>query len=330
MRPRLLTCVLAALLMAGCAARQAERPPSEKELLTPPKFLLEWGRKGTNAGEFTSPIGIAIGPRDEVFIAEFNANRVQRFTSEGKFLGQFPVLKNPGGIAVDRHGRCYVSSMTQHRVAVHETDGKRITEWGGKKGAADNEFNQPGGMVIGPDGAVWVADQCNHRVLKLSPEGKLLAKFGRYGSAPGQFGGGGKAGSRFGGPHFLAFDRQGNLYTTEAAGGRIQLLDPTGKPLAAWGDNSEGPGGFGGRPKTDRTPELGPIAIWMDRLGRIWVGATNNRVQLFTPEGKYLLTVGSEGTGPGQFHLPHGMATDSHGHFYVVDASNQRIQKFAP
>lgn len=330
MRLPLLACLAAVLCEVGCASRQAERVPSEKELLTPPRFLLEWGRKGTNAGEFTSPIGIAIGPRDELFVAEFNASRVQRFTSEGKFLGQFPVLKNPSGIAVDRMGRCYVSSMTQHRVGVYETSGKPVAEWGGKKGAADNGFDQPGGMVMGPDGAVWVADQGNHRVLRLSPEGKLLGKFGSHGSAPGQFGGAGKANSRFGGPQFLAFDRQGNIYTTEASGGRIQRLDQTGKPLAVWGDNSDGPGGFGGRSKEVRNPLLGPIAVWVDRLGRIWVGATNNRVQLFTPNGKYLLTAAGDGTGPGQFHLPHGMATDSKGNLYVADASNQRIQKFAP
>ena len=67
--------------------------------------------------------------------------------------------------------------------------------------------------------------------------------------APGEFGGAGNRGSRFGGPQFLAFDRHGHLYTTEASAGRIQRLDQTGQPLAAWGDNSDGPGGFehGGR-----------------------------------------------------------------------------------
>ena len=80
----------------------------------------------------------------------------------------------------------------------------------------------------------------------------------------------------------------------------------------------------------ERTPLPGPIAVWVDRLGRIWVSATNNRVQLFTPEGRYLLTLGGAGDGPGQFRLPHGMATDSQGNIYVADASNQRIQKFAP
>jgi hypothetical protein len=47
-------------------------------------------------------------------------------------------------------------------------------------------------------------------------------------------------------------------------------------------------------------------------------------------EPRYLLTAASDGTGPGEFRLPHGMATDGKGNIYIVDASNHRIQKFAP
>jgi DNA-binding beta-propeller fold protein YncE len=35
------------------------------------------------------------------------------------------------------------------------------------------------------------------------------------------------------------------------------------------------------------------------------------------------------GTDAGQFYAPHGLAFDSRGHLYVVDAFNHRIQKFA-
>ncbi|MCA9022641.1 MAG: hypothetical protein KDA74_20975, partial [Planctomycetaceae bacterium] len=35
------------------------------------------------------------------------------------------------------------------------------------------------------------------------------------------------------------------------------------------------------------------------------------------------------GTAAGEFYAPHGMAFDSHGNLYVVDAYNHRIQKFA-
>ena len=317
-------CVLVTLLcllfhVAECAARAGDIP----------QFVLSWGGKGTNDGQFSSPIGIAIGPRDEIFVAEFNADRVQRFTTEGQFLSKFPVLKHPGGIAVDRQGRCYVSSMTEHKLVVYDAAGKALAEWGGK-GAEPWQMSQPGGIVVDRDGTILVADQGNHRVQRFAPDGKLMASWGGYGKAPGQFGGTGKQGSRFGGPQFLAVGQRGNIYTTESSSGRIQRLDAHGNPLAVWGDNHNGPGGFGGRGAKERTPFPGPIATLVDRKGRVWVSATNNRIQLFTEDGIYLLTLGGDGDGPGQFHLPHGMAMDSKGSIYVCDASNQRIQKFAP
>jgi hypothetical protein len=53
-------------------------------------------------------------------------------------------------------------------------------------------------------------------------------------------------------------------------------------------------------------------------------------VQQFTTDGKYLRGLGFEqGTKPGQFLAPHGVAVDGHGHLYIVDAYNHRIQKFA-
>ena len=67
----------------------------------------------------------------------------------------------------------------------------------------------------------------------------------------------------------------------------------------------------------------------VDGHGRVWVSATNNRVQQFTNAGKYLRGLGGEGTEPGQFHLPHGVALDSAGCLYVADTMNARIQKFA-
>ncbi len=295
-----------------------------------PRFVLTWGQKGIGPGELRSPIGIAINRNDVIFIAEFNNSRVQKFDTRGKYLGQFPCVINPGGIAVDDNEEVFVTSMTTPEVCVYDLNGMPLRKWG-KAGKNNGEFDKLGGLAIGPDGALYVADQGNHRVQRFTLDGKFLSSFGIHGTAPGQFGGGDKFGSRFGGPHFFAFDATGNLYTTESHDGRIQRLTCDGKPLAAWGSNGKGPGGFGGREKPVRTPLPGPIGVLVDRRGRVWVGATNSRVQLFTPEGKFLLSLNNvEGDAPGQFHLPHAMAMDSHGFVYVVDASNQRIQKFAP
>jgi sugar lactone lactonase YvrE len=256
---------------------------------------------------------------------------VQRFTSEGQFLSAFPVQPHAGGIAVDPEGNVYVAHWNSNKLAAYSPAGELLREWG-VKGTGDGEFQLPGSVALGPDGLLYVPDQGNSRVQKFTREGKFVGKWGEHGKEPGQFGGDVPPGGRFAGPQFVAFDRAGNVYTTDAALDRVQKFTPEGKLLAYWGTESAEPGGFGPPPKNkDGTPGMGgPIALCVDREDRVWVSATNNRVQQFTNDGKYLRGVGDqEGIDAGQFHLPHGVALDSRDCLYVTDTMNGRIQKFA-
>jgi sugar lactone lactonase YvrE len=293
----------------------------------PPKFIKQFGTQGDLPGELHSPIGIAIDTQDRIYITEFKNNRVQVFDTDGNSLQTIAVASQPGGIAVDKEGRIYVALMVDHKIVVFDADGQPLREWG-KSGSGDGEFSQPGGVAIGRDGSVYVVDQANHRIQRFSAGGTLLAKFGGHGSEAGQFGGDGPLNSRLSGPHFCAFDRDGHLYTTEGANLRVQQFDADGKPLLAWTGAGEGPGCFGGRPADRTNPFEGPIGIAVDQQGRIWVSSTNNRVQCFSADGKFLTGIGDEGGETGEFIIPHGLAIDSHGWLYVVDASNQRVQVF--
>jgi sugar lactone lactonase YvrE len=309
------------LSLAGLALG-ALAPEAEGADLPAPRFLREWGKRGKAEGEFDPPIGIAVNRADELFVTDFRNARVQKFDTEGKLLAVFPVAEQPGGIAVDEDGNFYVGHFTD-KLTLYSPQGKQIGDWG-RSGKGDGEFQQPGGMAFGPDGLLYVADETNHRVQKFDREGRFRGKWGEYGTGPGQFGGNTSEKVRTGGPQFLAFDSQGNVYTTEASVGRIQKFTPDGKYLLSWGDNGTGPGGFGGRPRN--LP--GPIAICADRQDRLWISATNHRVQQFTAEGKFLRGFGAQGTAPGEFHTPHGLVLDRKGRLYVVDAQNCRIQKF--
>lgn len=328
-RTALVMWILAASFLGGPHRASAAEPGAAK-------FVLAWGQKGDKPGEFYSPIGIAINKKDEVFVTDLNNARVQKFTAEGKHVGGFDLPRDDpkrkssqaGGIALDDQGHIFLSFMAQHRVGVYTESGMLVREWG-KKGSGDGEFQMPGGIAFGPDKTVYVADQNNHRVQKFTLEGRFLGKWGEHGGKPGQFGGPEPAGSRFAGPHFLAFNHKGELYTTEGALGRVQRLTTEGKPLLAWGDKGTAPGSFGGLKFGNLGNTLGPIAIAVDAHDRVWVSSLNDRVQAFTTDGKFLFGIGGTGKEPGRFARPHGMAFDSRGNLYVADAGNQRIQKFA-
>jgi DNA-binding beta-propeller fold protein YncE len=177
---------------------------------------------------------------------------------------------------------------------------------------------------------VYVADQCNRRIQVFDTEGRFLTQWGRKGFQPGEFGGNAHPKAFFAGPTFLACDAEGNLYTTEATLCRVQRFSAAGKLLAAWGSAEARPGGFG-RYFTafEKQNMRGPTGICVDAQGRLWINSIGGRVQQFTAAGEYLRGFGEEGTEPGEFYAPHGLAIDSHGFLFVVDAFNHRIQKFS-
>ncbi len=300
-----------------------------------PRFLLSWGKQGAKPGEFHFPIGIAVNRSDEVLVTDHYNHRVQKFDRDGKLLTVIAVLPNPGGIALDKAGNLYLSHFpasartkdtNPDRLTVYAPSGKLLHEWG-KTGAGPGEFNYPGGLAIAPDGRVYIADQTNHRMQVLDPDGRFLFAWGKHGTKPGEFGGNTNPRSRAGGPDFVALDKRGNVYTTEAMDGRIQKFTSDGTFLLGFGTLEDRPGGFG-RDFKPIGKMHGPIAICCDREDRLWISAAGGRVQQFTSDGRYLRGFGEQGKEPGQFLAPHGVALDSRGELYVVDAYNHRVQKF--
>ncbi|MBX7164866.1 MAG: hypothetical protein K1X74_00835 [Pirellulales bacterium] len=332
----LLTIARVALWIFACCAPAAYAVDEPRPATG---FLLEWGQRGSALGEFDFPIGIAINSADEVFVTDFYNARVQQFSDQGAFIAAFPVSPFPGGIALDREGNVFVAHggippsrydqpRQRDKIAVYSPQGKLLREWG-KFGTGDGEFDTPGGIAIDKDGRAYVCDQCNRRVQVFDTQGNFLTKWGQKGFQPGEFGGDPHPKAFFAGPTFVALDGQGHVYTTEAILCRVQQFSSTGKPLGHWGSTDAKPGGFGDYfTAFERQIMRGPTGICFDATGRVWVNSIGGRIQQFSATGDYLQGFGQEGTEAGEFYAPHGLAIDSHGHLYVVDAFNHRIQKF--
>jgi DNA-binding beta-propeller fold protein YncE len=75
-----------------------------------------------------------------------------------------------------------------------------------------------------------------------------------------------------------------------------------------------------------------PTNLAVAPSGELFVsdGYGNARIHKFTPGGELVLSWGKPGDGPGQFHVPHGIAVDRHGTVYVADRENCRLQLFNP
>ena len=87
---------------------------------------------------------------------------------------------------------------------------------------------------------------------------------------------------------------------------------------------------------TSATKLNGPDGIFVDGSGNIYITDYNNsRIQKWVPGATTGTTVagssgGSAGSGASSFNYPEDVYVDGSGNIYVADASNHRIQKWAP
>jgi hypothetical protein len=82
-------------------------------------------------------------------------------------------------------------------------------------------------------------------------------------------------------------------------------------------------------PPADGTFRQVTDVAW-DAAGNTFIsdGYINSRVAKVDRDGNWLKSWGEPGDGPGQFSVPHSIATDADGNVYVADRGNRRIQVF--
>ena len=118
-------------------------------------------------------------------------------------------------------------------------------------------------------------------------------------------------------PWAVAVAKEGEVVVTEHGGGggnHVSVFSQSGEKLRSFGTHGCGPGQF-----------QRPRGIAVDGEGNIFVADSRNHcVQKFTAEGRFLVAVGSRGSGHLRFLAPMGIAAC--GKVYVTDNLNHRIQ----
>jgi peptidylamidoglycolate lyase len=163
---------------------------------------------------------------------------------------------------------------------------------------------------IDSHGAIYVLQRTPAVVMVFDRAGKLLRTWGE-GSFPNA--------------HGLRVDRSDNVWITDRGLHQVLKYSPDGKLLLALGKK-----GVAGD-NDSRDALNGPSDVAFGPKGEIFVSdgeSTNTRVVKFTADGTLVKFWGTKGTGPGEFDVPHAIASDSRGRLYVADRSNNRVQIF--
>lgn len=265
---------------------------------------------GEEASTMVKPVAVAKNARGLLVVADPSFPTVHFFDLKGRRYrrlgdGVASRLRSPVGVAVDEGSRVYVSDSGVGRVFVFDSDRALVAELG------EGILERPTGLALSPDHErLFVVDTVGCRVVIFDRDGREVGRFGRRGTAPGEFNA----------PTFIAVGADGRVAVSDSNNFRVQLLEGDGAPIASFGRVGDGAGTFA-RPK----------GIGADSRGRLYVvdGAFEN-VQIFGRDGTLMLAFGGPGHGAGEFTLPVGLFLDADDTIWVADSYNRRVQAFRP
>jgi DNA-binding beta-propeller fold protein YncE len=222
-----------------------------------PAGKLEVWNMANGSAQFSAPIGIALGARDEVLVADAELHSVFRLDKKkGTPLGEFghDVLKRPTGLARDaERGRVYVADTYAHDIKVFDDDGKLLKVIG-QRGEGDGEFNFPTHLAFA-GGKLYVTDTLNSRIQVFDAEGNMMEKFGKLGLYVGDL-------VR---PKGVAVDSASNIYVVESLYDNLLIFDSLGRTLMGLGGNGKGVGEF-----------YLPSGVWTDSHDQIYIADMYN------------------------------------------------------
>lgn len=169
---------------------------------------------------------------------------------------------------------------------------------------------------------VFVFNRSDHPVAVFDPHGKFLFSWGE---------------GLFTRPHGIWIDAADMVYCTDDLGHTVSKFTAEGKCLWTLGTRGQ-PSDTGATSIDYRTIKFAgppfhfPTNLAVGPTGEFYIsdGYGNARIHKYSADGKLLFSWGEPGAGPGQFHVPHGIAVDSKGTVFVADRENSRLQLFSP
>jgi tripartite motif-containing protein 71 len=173
---------------------------------------------------------VAVGERGQIYVAEGEQNRIQKFTADDTRLATWQFdkgsdrnqLNMPQGLGVLPEGNLVIEDWRNRRIVVlNDSDGTPLLIFGGT-GLGSARFQNTSGPFVDTHGNIYVAEKTLHRVQKFTARGEWLALIGNTDHK-----------RLFAeGPSAIAVDEKGNLLAPD--GLSIVKLSTHGQLIARW------------------------------------------------------------------------------------------------
>ncbi|NAZ84436.1 hypothetical protein GTR02_21785, partial [Kineococcus sp. R8] len=242
------------------------------------------------------PLGVSVGPRGDVYIADDGNRRVEKVDAATGLLSVVagtgatadPVpgtatdspLRSPFGVAADAAGNVYVADRGAHRVLKVDAAGRLSVVAGtGVAGAVTpgpavaSPLNTPNGLAVDAAGNVFVALRFNHQVARVDAGTGVLSVVAGTGTAgvstdvPATT-------ARLNQPTGVAVDARGNVFVADRSNNRIVVVDHSSGHLSTVAGNGA-QGAVTPGPATSSRLAI-PLGIAVAGTGTAFVADQNN------------------------------------------------------
>jgi sugar lactone lactonase YvrE len=236
------------------------------------EFLFQFGGKGAEDGQFTSPKGIHVLADGRILIADSGNHRVLLLAPDGEQLlavteAYDKPVKAPACVYEAPDGTLFVCDTGNDRLLLLDSTGAVTGVWP----PADSGvtlFMAPSDVAANGSGDVYVTDgpgeefDSGNRLIRMNDKGQVKKEQGKTGEAAGNFDK----------PAGVAVSEGGNVFVADQGNHRVQVFEPAlGDPIAVFGVEGEGEGEF-----------KGVSDIAMDSRNLIYLADNGNqRIQVF-------------------------------------------------
>ena len=151
-------------------------------VLTPEgEKIRTFGTEGSGNGQLSNAYGVTVDKDDNIYVADHDNHRIQKFSSEGEFVAAIGVCGHnklqfvyPVGIRYNNKDKSlYVVDSGNQRIQVLTTDLQFVRSFG-TRGSRNGQFQNPFNIAFDDANNLYVTDYNNKCVQVLTTEGQSL------------------------------------------------------------------------------------------------------------------------------------------------------------
>ncbi|CAF1082804.1 unnamed protein product [Rotaria sordida] len=232
-------------------------------------------------------------------------------------------LNNPYDMFIDGNFNTYIADYGNSRIQKFQSgvvSGSTVAGYTLTGGSSYSQLYNPTSIFVDLNGAMYIADANNYRILKWLPNQPL-------GSIVAGGRGNGSTLDKIGFVYSIFVDNQGNMYLSEYTNHRVTLWLSYNTSL---GQLVAGVGFLG----NSSIHLNNPWGVHVDSNDTLYVvDRGNHRVQQWIKGYIFGITIagitGTSGSSSSLLNSPTAITFDSNNFMYIMDAGNNRIQRFA-